>query len=93
MSAASSRVAGSSQMSTSVAWVSALIGLKLMLPHSFSQISERMSVRTGALRPAATSVAETFLTRALSLPSSSPTGKRSPSRCRMTPGAAISPAG
>ncbi len=44
MFAASSRVSGKRQMSTSVAWVSALIGLKLRLPHSLSQISVRMSV-------------------------------------------------
>ena len=37
----------------SVAWVKALIGLKLRLPQTLSQISERMSLETGALNPAA----------------------------------------
>ena len=44
--------------STSVEWVSALIGLKLRLPQSLSQISERMSSSTGDLRPAATKTSE-----------------------------------
>ena len=39
-------------MSSSVAPVSALIGLKLRLPHSLTQISARMSRATGALKPA-----------------------------------------
>ena len=51
--------AGSSQMSTSVACVRALIG-KLMLPHSFSQISDRMSFRIGAFKCAPTNASDTF---------------------------------
>ena len=43
--AASARVGGNRQMSSSVAWVSALIGLKARLPQSFIQISARMSER------------------------------------------------
>jgi hypothetical protein len=42
------RVSGYVTRSTSVAPVSALIGLKDRLPHSLSQISLRMSVVTGA---------------------------------------------
>ena len=52
IAAARSRVSGNWQMSTSVECVSALIGLKVRLPHSLSQISERMLSSTGALRPA-----------------------------------------
>ena len=47
------RVPGSSAMTSSVAWVSALIGLKHRLPQSFSQISSRMRSSTGASNPAA----------------------------------------
>jgi hypothetical protein len=47
------RVAGSQQMTSRVAWVSALIGLKQTLPHSFSQISSRMRSSTDAFKPAA----------------------------------------
>ena len=50
--AASSRLRGNRQMPARVAWVSALIGLKLRLPQSLSQISDRMSLSTGALNPA-----------------------------------------
>ena len=39
-------------MSSSVAWVSALIGLKVRLPHSFIQISARTSLSAGDLKPA-----------------------------------------
>ena len=41
----SARVAGSEQITSSVAWVSALIGLRQTLPQSFSQISSRMRSR------------------------------------------------
>ena len=44
ISAASARVGGKRQMSSSVAWVSALIGLKVRLPQSFIQISARTSL-------------------------------------------------
>ena len=52
------RVPGSAQISSSVAPVSALIGLKERLPQSLTQISSRMSGRTGALRPAAISASD-----------------------------------
>ena len=93
IAAASSRVSGNWQMSTSVAWVMALIGLKVRLPHSFSQISERMSSRMRALNPASVNVSDTRRTRSVSAPSSSPTGKRLPSTWRMTPGSAMMAAG
>ena len=93
MSAARRRVPGSRQMSTSVARESALIGLNVRLPHSFSQISERMSSSTGALRPARVNAPHTRSTRGVVVPSSSPIGKRSPSMCLTTPGATSSAAG
>jgi len=93
ISAASWRVRGNWQMSASVEWVSALMGLKLRFPHSLSQISERMSFATGDLKPALVNVAEMALTRSLSEPSSSPTEKRLPSIRRITPGETISAAG
>ena len=93
IAAASSRVSGNWQMSTSVEWLRLLIGLKVKLPHSLSQISARMLSSTGALNPAATKRAATRLTRSLEEPSSSPKGKRSPSMCRTTPGAINSEAG
>ena len=48
MFAASSRVSGNRQMSTSVACARLLIGLKVRLPHSLSQISARMLSRIGS---------------------------------------------
>ena len=80
-------------MSTSVECVRLLIGLKVRLPHSLSQISARMLSSTGALKPALVKQAATRLTRSLDEPSSSPTGKRSPSMCLTTPGATSSDAG
>jgi len=80
-------------MSTSVERLNALIGLKVRLPHSFSQISLRILSSTGALKPARVMAADTRLTRSLDEPSSSPSGKRSPSICRTTPGAISSEAG
>ena len=52
MVAASSRVSANWQMSTSVAWVNAEIGLNERLPQAFSQISERISGSTIDLSPA-----------------------------------------
>ena len=52
IAAASARVGGKRQMSSSVARASALIGLKVRLPQSFVQISVRTSLRTGDLKPA-----------------------------------------
>ena len=80
-------------MSTRVAWVRALMGLKERLPHSLSQISARMSSSTKDLNPAWLKQSATRCTRSLWLPSSSPTGKRLPSTCLITPGSTISPAG
>ena len=93
MSAASARVGGKRQMSSSVAWVSALIGLKLRLPHSLSQISARISDSTGVLKPALRNSVARVRTRSVSAPSISPIGKRLPSITRTTPGAASSAAG
>jgi hypothetical protein len=59
IAAASSRVSGYWQMSTSVECDRLLIGLKVRLPHSFSQISERMLSSTGALKPALVKHADT----------------------------------
>ena len=91
--AANSRDGGNWQMSTRVAWVSALMGLKLRLPHALSQISERMFSSTGALNPAHCSVSDSALALSVIEPSSSPTGNRDPSMCRILPGAVISAAG
>jgi hypothetical protein len=52
-------------MSSSVAWVSAEIGLKLRLPHSLTQISPRMSLDTGALKPAFISACDNASMRSL----------------------------
>ena len=93
MLAASSRVAGNRQMSSSVACVSALIGLKLKLPQTLSQISERMSIDTGALKPAALKASLMARMLGVSVPSSSPSVKRLPSMTLMTPGRITSLAG
>ena len=91
--AARSREGANWQMSTSVAWVSALIGLNDRFPHALSQISERMSSSTGALNPACCNVSDSAFTRFVTEPSSSPTGNREPSMWRIRPGAVISAAG
>jgi hypothetical protein len=66
-------------MSSSVAWVSALTGLKITLPQSLSQISLRMSLLIGALNPASRIAPAIARIRSLSLPSGSPSVKRLPS--------------
>ena len=71
-------VPGSAITLSSVAPVSALTGLKAMLPHSLTQSSSRMRGRTGALRPALMSSSESRAARSLRLPSGSPRVKRSP---------------
>ena len=72
------RVPGSLHRTSSVAWVSALIGLNETLPHSFSQISSRMFSSTGALRPAfSNSAASAWMSSVIS-PDGAPNGKRSP---------------
>ena len=71
----------------------ALIGLKARLPQAFTQRWARMSVRTRDVKPAAVSVCAIAVTRSDLDPSSSPTGNRSPSTRRMTPGASRSAAG
>jgi hypothetical protein len=93
MAAASSRVSGWWQMSSRVAWVSALIGLKLRLPHNLTQISERMSRATGLLKPAAITNCQSASMRSLRAPSSSPSVKQLPSMSRTTPGSINSVAG
>ena len=90
---ARARVPGSATMSSSVAWVSALIGLKLRLPHSLTQISSRMRGLTGAFSPAAMKTSDRRVTRSLRLPSGSPRVKRSPSISSITPGSGTSAAG
>ena len=52
IAAASARVGAKQQMSSSVAWLSALTGLKVTLPQSFIQISARTSASAGDLKPA-----------------------------------------
>src|SRR2546430_2151400 len=91
--AARLRVGGYWQMSTSVECVSALIGLNARFLRSLSQTSARMLSSTGALNPARVKHSDTARTRPLEEPSSSPTGKRSPSMWRMIPGATSSAAG
>ena len=59
-------------ISSSVAPVSALIGLNAALPASFTQMSWRMFRRMGHLNPAALSAAERRLHRSLRVPSGSP---------------------
>ena len=59
-------------MSASVAWVSALIGLKVTFPQSFSQISPRMSALTGALKPALERASDNLWMRSDFDPSGSP---------------------
>ena len=93
MLAASSRDSGWRQMSCSVACVSALIGLKLRLPHSLIQISARMSLLTGDLKPAFISACDRASMRGLRLPSGSPSVKRLPSMTLTTPGSTSSAAG
>ncbi len=72
-------------MPARVARDKALIGLKVRFPHSFNQISARMSASTGAWSPPRIKHSDTRLTRSLVEPSGSPTGKRLPSMCLMTP--------
>ena len=75
---ATARLPGSAVMTSSVAVVSALIGLKAMLPHSFTHNSSRMRGRTGAFRPAAINRADSVLARSERVPSGSPRLNRSP---------------
>ena len=93
MSPASSLDNGNWQMSTNVECDRELMGLKVRLPHSFNQISERMFSRIGDLKPALMKASDTFWARSVMLPSSSPIGKRSPSMCWTTPGAINAEAG
>ena len=73
--------------------ISALIGLKLRLPHSLTQISLRMSLATGALKPARMRAPDSASMRSLRVPSGSPSVKRLPSITFTTPGATSSAAG
>ena len=86
MRRATSRVPGSVQSTSSVAWVRAEIGLNDRLPHSFSHISSRMRGRTGARRPASDRIPDNLSARSDLDPSGSPSEKRLPSICRITPG-------
>ena len=88
MRRATSRVPGSVQSTSSVAWVSAEIGLKDRLPQSFTQISSRRRGRTGAFRPADCSACDSATARSDFEPSGSPSEKRLPSMWRMVPGRA-----
>jgi hypothetical protein len=92
MLAASSRVSGKRQMSSSVAWVSALIGLKLRLPHSLTQISADV-LRHRRLEAGADQGLRQGLDALAALPSSSPSVKRLPSITLITPGSTSSDAG
>jgi hypothetical protein len=67
--------------------------LNTALPISLSQISLRMSVRTGQRSPAEASAPEIALQRSLRSPSSSPIVKRVPSTCSITPGSTMRVAG
>ena len=80
-------------MSSSVAWLSALTGLKVRLPQSLTQISERMSRETGALKPAAIMDLLSASIRGERWLSSSPSVKRLPSMTLTTPGSNNSAAG
>jgi len=93
IAAATARLGGYRQMSASVARDNALIGLNVKLPQSFSQTSARMSPSTGACKPALMKHSDTRKTRAVLVPSGSPTGNRFPSTCLMTAGAINSAAG
>ena len=75
---ATARVPGSEAMTSSVACVRALIGLKQRLPHSFSQISSRMLSITGAFSPAAANRSDKRLARSVDSPDGSPSGNLSP---------------
>ena len=87
------RVPGSVQITSSVAWVSALIGLKHRLPHSFIQISSRSFGRIGALKPASRNIADSSSMRSVRSPDGSPSENRSPLMWRITPGSGTSLAG
>ena len=91
MARATARVPSSATISSSVPPVSAEIGLKERLPQSLTQISLRMSARTGAVQPGRDERLRQAPARArVFSPDGSPSGKRSPSTWRMTPGASIS---
>ena len=74
----------------SVAWVSALMGLKATLPRILTQISMRIFCVTGQRNPALISASEIALHRSERVPSGSPSEMRFPSVWRMTPGSEIS---
>ena len=84
---------GSAQITSSVARVSALIGLNDRLPQSLIQISSRILARIGALRPAAISAWDRRSVRSVFSPEGSPSVNRSPSTSWITPGSGTSAAG
>ena len=79
MARATPRVPGSVATLSRVARVSALMGLKETLPHSFSQISWRME-RTGARTPARIRARLIAFARAVFSPDGSPRVNRFPDR-------------
>lgn len=87
------RVGGCRQISTIVARVSALIGLKATLPISLIQMSSRRFGSTGHFSPPAIIASLSAVHRAEIPPPGSPMEKRVPSRWRITPGASMTVAG
>jgi hypothetical protein len=69
---ATSRVPGSVQSTSSVAWVSAEIGLKDRLPQSFTQISSRSFGPHGRLEPCGLSAFDSAIARSDFEPSAHP---------------------
>ena len=93
MARTTARASTSAAISARLALVSALTGLKALLPSSFTQISSRMFERIGARSPARPMAADSARARSDVEPSSSPIEKRSPSVCSMTPGSTMATAG
>ena len=90
MSRTSRDTSGSRTISTKVALVKALIGLKATLPMILTHISCRIRMVTGARKPAATRVCAMLRERSEREPSGSPKEIRFPSMRRITPGSQIS---
>jgi len=89
---ATARVPASPTISASVPPVSAEIGLKERLPQSLTRC--RCGCRRGSgAQPEAISASERRTMRSVRSPDGSPSGKRSPSTWRISPGASTSAAG
>src|SRR6202035_1018802 len=84
---------GSEVTRSRVARVRALIGLKQTLPHSLSQMLQRIVSPIGASPPAETRASRRATIRSEVDPSGSPMVKRLNKRCSITPGATTSQAG